>query len=78
MGPAIDAVPGLQLRGLTARTPNTTAAAARLYGVPGYSPVAEMADRDDIDLIAITVRVPEHRQLLEPVLVKSFGVVYVG
>lgn len=66
--PALKAIPRLQLRGLTARSPQSTAAAATLYGVPGYDSVAEMTTREDIDLIAITVRVPEHRELLGPVL----------
>ncbi|MBW8705447.1 Glucose--fructose oxidoreductase [Streptomyces sp. MBT84] len=66
--PAIEAVPGVRLQGLTAGSPKSTAAAAKRYGVPGYMSVAEMASREEIDLIAITVRVPEHRKLLEPVL----------
>ncbi|MGW3851677.1 Gfo/Idh/MocA family protein [Streptomyces fagopyri] len=66
--PAIEAVPGVRLRGLTAGSPESTAAAAKRFGVPGYTSVAEMASREEIDLIAITVRVPEHRRLLEPVL----------
>lgn len=66
--PAIEAVPGLELRGLVAASPASTAAAATLYGVPGVGSVAELAGREDVDLIAITVRVPEHRQLLGPAL----------
>jgi predicted dehydrogenase len=66
--PALEAVPGVELRGLTASSPESTAAAADHYGVPGYGSVAELVDRDEIDLIAITVRVSEHRELLGPVL----------
>jgi predicted dehydrogenase len=46
----------------------STAVAAEHYGVPGFASAAELAERDDIELIAITVRVPEHRRLLEPIL----------
>jgi predicted dehydrogenase len=64
----LQAVPAVELRGLVAGSPQSTVAAAERYGVPGFDSVVELAGRDDIDLIAITVRVPEHRRLLEPVL----------
>jgi predicted dehydrogenase len=66
--PALAAVPGVELRGLTAGSAGSTTAASELYGVPGYGSVSDLADSDDIDLVAITVRVPEHRRLLEPIL----------
>jgi predicted dehydrogenase len=66
--PALQAVPGVELRGLIASNPRSTAAASEQYGVPGFATVAEMAADDSIDLVAITVKVPEHRRLLEPLL----------
>ena len=72
--PALQAVPGLELRGLVAGSPESTAAASKRYHVPGYASVSELADRDDVDLIAITVRVPEHRRLLEPLLTSGKAV----
>lgn len=66
--PALLAVPGVELRGVVAGSPASTAAAAERYGVSGYDSVTDLAASEDIDLIAITVRVPEHRRLLEPIL----------
>ena len=48
--PAIAAVDGVELAAVCTRRPESAAAAAEAYGVPGFHDVAAMATRDDIDI----------------------------
>ena len=67
--PALQALPRFQLRGLTASSPASAEAAAKKYGVPYFSDdPAALARRDDIDLVVIAVKVPDHRNLLDAVM----------
>ncbi|MES9807128.1 Gfo/Idh/MocA family protein [Streptomyces cinereoruber] len=67
--PALQAVDGFELRGLTASTPESAARAAEKYGVPlAFTDPAELAAHDDIDLIVVSVRVPRHRETITPAL----------
>jgi len=68
--PALQAIPRYEIRGLTASSLSSAAAAAQKFGVPWFSddPRA-LAARDDIDLIVISVKVPEHFRLLDAVMV---------
>lgn len=62
---ALEAVDGLELRGVAASSERTARAAAEKYGLPHAFPgVEELAASDAIDLIMIAVRVPRHRELL--------------
>jgi predicted dehydrogenase len=67
--PALEAVEGFELRGLTASSPEAAARSAEKYGVPlALTDPAELAAHDDIDLVVVAVRVPKHRELIVPVL----------
>ncbi len=66
---AIRAVDGLELRAVAASTAESAQASAAAYDVPHASrSVAELTDRDDVDLVVVAVRVPLHHQLVMPVL----------
>jgi predicted dehydrogenase len=67
--PALRAVEGLELRGLTASSPESAARSAEKYGVPlAFTDPAELAAQEEIDLLVVTVRVPRHRELITPAL----------
>lgn len=67
--PALNAVEGFELRGLTASTPESAARSAEKYGVPlAFTDPAELAAHEDIDLVVVAVRVPRHRELIVPAL----------
>lgn len=67
--PALRAVPGYEVRGLTASSPEAAELSAAKHGVPlAFSDVADLAGHDDIDLVVVSVRVPRHRELIVPAL----------
>ena len=67
--PALAALPGYELRGLVASSPERSAAAAAQHGVPlAFADAAELAASDEIDLVVVTVKVPEHARLLRQAL----------
>lgn len=67
--PALQAVDGFELRGLTASTPESAARSAEKYGVSlAFTDPAELAAHEDIDVVVVTVRVPRHRELIAPAL----------
>jgi predicted dehydrogenase len=66
--PALRAAGGVELRALVASTPASAQAASEAYGVPADKSVEELARREDVDLVLIAVKVPQHRELVLPVL----------
>jgi predicted dehydrogenase len=66
--PALEAIDGLQLRALTASSPESAEAAGREFGVAACADVRELAARDDVDLVVVAVKVPHHLELVTPVL----------
>ncbi len=63
--PAIDAIPGLELRAASASSPASGKLAAEKHGVPiACSDAAELAAHPDVDLVVITVKVPYHAELV--------------
>jgi predicted dehydrogenase len=64
--PALAALEGYELRALSASSAESASAAGQRYGVPlAFGSAEELAARDEVDLIVVTVRVARHR---EPVL----------
>ncbi|MEV5599505.1 Gfo/Idh/MocA family oxidoreductase [Streptomyces sp. NPDC052496] len=63
--PALAAVPGYELRALSASTPESARAAGEKYGVPlAFGSAAELVRRDEVDLVVVSVKVPHHRELV--------------
>jgi predicted dehydrogenase len=66
--PAIAATPELKLRGVCASRAESTAAAARRYGVVAAASPGALAARDDVDLVVVAVNAPHHADLVGTVL----------
>jgi predicted dehydrogenase len=66
--PALAAVDGIELRALTAGSETSARAAGEAYGVDAFASVEELAQRADVDLVVVTVKVPRHRELILPAL----------
>ncbi|RYX86536.1 Gfo/Idh/MocA family oxidoreductase [bacterium] len=64
--PALQSLPEYEIRALTASTPQSAKAAAEKFGVPHYftDPV-ELAALPEVDLVVVSVKVPEHKYLVE-------------
>ncbi len=63
--PAVAAVDGLELRGLVASTPESARAAAEAHQVDlAFDNVTDLANREEVDLLVVAVKVPEHRDLV--------------
>ncbi|WP_030677588.1 Gfo/Idh/MocA family protein [Streptomyces rimosus] len=62
--PALAAVPGFEVRALSASTPESARAAGEKYGIPlAFGSAEELVRRDEVDLVVVTVKVPHHREL---------------
>ena len=62
--PGLSAAEGIELAAVCTSRPESAAAASEVYGVPGFHDVGELAAQDDIDLVAVVVRVPRHREVV--------------
>lgn len=63
--PALKALPGLRVHAVSARTQEIADAAAQAFGaVSAYADSLEMARDPAIDIVAVTVKVPEHRAIV--------------
>lgn len=63
--PALRAIPDFEIRALTASSMATAEAAARKFEVPFFSDQPQaMAERADVDLVIVTVKLPAHRELV--------------
>ncbi|MGA4790850.1 Gfo/Idh/MocA family protein [Nocardia sp. AB354] len=63
--PAIASLDGFELRGLVASTSASAAAAGEKFGVSqAFDSVDDLVARPEIDLVVVTVKVPEHRRLV--------------
>jgi predicted dehydrogenase len=59
--PAIEAIDDIELAAVCTRSADSAEAAAKVYGVPGFHDVGEMAAQPDIDIVSVVVKVPGHR-----------------
>ena len=63
--PALRALPNYEIRALSARSPESARAAGEAFGVRAvFSDHRQMVTRPNLDLVAITVKVPHHRELV--------------
>ncbi len=67
--PALRALPGFEVLAVANSSAESSRAAAEALGIPrAYADVHELAADPDVDLVAVTVRVPQHRELVDAAL----------
>jgi predicted dehydrogenase len=67
--PALRALPDYQIRALSAHNAESARAAGEVFGVDAvFTDHEQLLTQPDIDLVAITVKVPHHRQLVTAAL----------
>lgn len=67
--PALTAVPGFGLKALSASNGESARRAATKFGVPYAAESAtDLVERDDVDLVVVAVKVPEHYELVSAAL----------
>src|SRR5205807_4819658 len=63
--PALRALPNYEIRALSAHSAESARAAGEAFGVRKvFSDHEQLVTRPDIDVVAVTVKVPRHRQLV--------------
>src|SRR5436309_15314641 len=63
--PALRALPGYEVRALSTHSAESARAAGEVFGVDAvFSDHQQLVTRPDIDVVAVTVRVPRHRELV--------------
>jgi len=63
--PALHALPNYEIRALSAHSAQSARAAGDMFGVSAvYSDHEQMVTQPDIDVVAVTVKVPHHRELV--------------
>ena len=67
--PALQALPDFELVGVASSSPATAAAAAQALGIPrSYASVQELVRDPSVDIVAVTVKVPHHREIVDAAL----------
>src|SRR5437763_745928 len=67
--PALRALPNYEIRALRAHSPESARAAGEAFGVSAvFSDHEELVTQPDIDVVAVTVNVPHHRELVSAAL----------
>src|SRR5438132_12502643 len=67
--PALQALPNYDIRALSAHSPEGARAAGEAFGVRRvYSDHGQLVTQPDIDVVAVTVKVPHHRELVSAAL----------
>src|SRR5438128_10207601 len=67
--PALRALPNFEIRALSAHSAESARAAGETYGVSAvFSDHEQLVTRPDIDVVAVTVKVPHHRELVTAAL----------
>ena len=63
--PALRALPNYEIRALSAHSTESARAAGELFGVSAvFSDHEQLVNQPDIDVVAVTVKVPHHRELV--------------
>src|SRR5260370_490282 len=67
--PALRALPNYEIRALSAHNAESARAAGEVFGVSAvFSAPEKLVTRPDVDVVAVTVKVPHHRQLVSAAL----------
>ncbi|NQX46083.1 Gfo/Idh/MocA family oxidoreductase [Paenibacillus tritici] len=67
--PALAAIEAYEVKAVTGTRVESAQAAAEQYGIASYyTSTSEMAEQPEIDVVAVTVKVPEHDRLLREAL----------
>src|SRR5947199_5823739 len=67
--PALHAMPNYEIRALSAHSAESARAAGEVFGVSAvFSDHEQLVTRPDIDVVAVTVKVPLHRELVPAAL----------
>src|SRR5256712_2103994 len=73
--PALRALPSYEIRALSARNAEAARAAGEVFGVSAvFSDHEQLVTQPDIDVVAITVKAPHHRELVSAALVAGKAV----
>src|SRR3989454_12015799 len=67
--PALRALPNYEIRALSARNAEAARAAGEVFGVSAvFSDHEQLVTQPDIDVVAVTVKAPRHRELVDAAL----------
>jgi predicted dehydrogenase len=67
--PALRALPNYEIRALGAHSAESARAAGEMFGVSAvFSDHEQLVTQDDVDVVAVTVKVPHHRELVSAAL----------
>src|SRR6059058_423032 len=67
--PALRALPNYEIRALSAHSAESARAAGEVFGVSAvFSDYKQLVTQPDIDVVAVTVKVPHHRELVSAAL----------
>jgi predicted dehydrogenase len=67
--PALRALPNYEIRALSGQNPESVRAAGEAFGVSAvFSDHEQLVTQADIDVVAVTVKVPHHRELVDAAL----------
>jgi predicted dehydrogenase len=67
--PALRALPNYEIRALSASSPESARAAGEAFGVGAvFSDHEKLVTQQDVDVVAVTVKVPHHRELVSAAL----------
>src|SRR2546427_7599917 len=73
--PALRALPNYEIRALSATSPKSARAAGEAFGVSAvFSDHEQLVTQPDIDVVAVTVKAPHHRELVSAALVAGKAV----
>src|SRR5437870_11198704 len=72
--PALRALPNYEIRALSGHSAESARAAGEVFGVSAvFSDHKQLVTQSDIDVVAVTVKVPQHRELVSAALAAEIG-----